>query len=50
MRLMRAVRRSANEATHLLAKEGCENKTCKVWCSEAPSVIGNQLVVDLVLR
>jgi hypothetical protein len=28
----------------------CDNKICKVWCGEAPSVIGNQLVLDLVLR
>jgi hypothetical protein len=43
---VRAVRRSANEAAHLLAKLGCENNACNVWFGDAPASIVNQLVLD----
>jgi hypothetical protein len=31
-----AVRRSANEAAHLMTKEGCDNKLCRLWFDVAP--------------
>jgi hypothetical protein len=31
---------------HLLAKENCENKYCKMWTGVAPICITNQLVLD----
>jgi ribonuclease HI len=43
---VRAVRRSANEAAHVLAKLGCETKACNVWFGDAPASIVNQLVLD----
>lgn len=36
---VRAVRRTANEAAHLMAKEGCDSKLCKVWFGVAPENI-----------
>jgi hypothetical protein len=41
------VRRSANEAAHLLAKLGCDNKVCNVWNGVAPIEILDQLVMDV---
>jgi len=41
-----AVRRSANVAAHLLAKDSCDKKTCNVWGSVAPVCVRNQLVLD----
>jgi hypothetical protein len=40
---VRAVRRTSNEAAHLMAKEGCENKTCNSWSAVAPMCILNRL-------
>jgi ribonuclease HI len=44
---VQAVRRSANEVAHLLAKLGCENKLCNVWNGVAPIEIMDQLVLDV---
>jgi ribonuclease HI len=44
---VRSVRRTANEAAHVLAKFGCKNKLCNSWSVIAPSCIENQLVVDM---
>uniref|UniRef100_A0ACD5X542 Uncharacterized protein n=1 Tax=Avena sativa TaxID=4498 RepID=A0ACD5X542_AVESA len=33
---VRAVRRTCNFVAHKLAREGCKNKICKTWFSEAP--------------
>jgi hypothetical protein len=44
---VRSVRRSANGAAHLLAKLGCENKSCKEWFGAAPTCIENQVVMDM---
>ena len=43
---VRAVRRTANEAAHRIAKEGCEKKLCKVWFDVVPDCIANRLVLD----
>jgi hypothetical protein len=43
---VRAVRRTANKAAHLLAKEGCVNKLCNVWYDSVPMCIRNQIVLD----
>jgi hypothetical protein len=45
---VRAVRRSANEAAHLLAKIGCDNKVCNEWFGIPPVCLENQIVRDLV--
>jgi hypothetical protein len=45
--LVRSVRRTANEAAHVLAKFGCKNKLCNSWSGRAPSCIENQLGVDM---
>jgi ribonuclease HI len=45
---VRAVRRSANEAAHLLAKLGCENKVCNEWFEVSPMCVENQIVCDLM--
>jgi ribonuclease HI len=45
---VRAVRRSANEAAHLLAKLGCENKVCNEWFEVPPMCVENQIVCDLM--
>jgi hypothetical protein len=44
---VRAVRRSANEAAHRLATEGCESKVCKTWLGVPPACIANRLVLDV---
>jgi hypothetical protein len=45
---VRAMRRSANEAAHLMAKEGCDNKLCRVWFDVAPVCVENRIVMDSV--
>jgi ribonuclease HI len=42
--LVRSVRRTANEAAHRMAKNGCDNKLCKVWLGDAPGCIQNMIV------
>jgi hypothetical protein len=37
--LVHAVRRSANEVAHVLAKLGCENKICNSWFGVAPAAV-----------
>ena len=44
---VRAVRRSANGAAHILAKEGCENKSCNVWKGNFPDCIVNSMELDM---
>jgi ribonuclease HI len=44
---VRAVRRSANDAAHRMAKKGCENKLDRRWHGVAPDCICNRLVLDL---
>jgi hypothetical protein len=46
---VRAVRRSANEAAHSMAKEGCENKSCKEWSRIILDCIVNHIVSDMAL-
>ena len=41
------IRRTANEAAHLMVKEGCMNKVCNVSRRVPPSVIVNRLSLDL---
>jgi hypothetical protein len=45
----RSVRRIANGAAHLLAKEGCENKCNRAWMGSPPSSIEGHLVKDVVI-
>jgi hypothetical protein len=40
------VRWNANEATHSLAKEGCDSKSCKVWLGVVPDIILNIIVTE----
>jgi hypothetical protein len=47
--LVRAVRRMANGSTHVLAKEGCDNKFCKVWNCFAPDFVKNKTVTESVM-
>jgi hypothetical protein len=44
---IRTVRRSANEAAHLLAKYSCENKCVKTWLGMVPDSIVTRLSLDL---
>ena len=46
---VRPVRRTANEAAHRLAKEGCENKMCNTWFGDPPECIVNSLVLDALV-
>ena len=46
---VRPVRRTANEAAHRLAKEGCENKMCNTWFGDPPECIVNRLVLDALV-
>jgi ribonuclease HI len=47
---VRSVRRTANEAAHILAKEGCVNKRCKTWFGVNPDCVKDQLVLDLLIE
>jgi ribonuclease HI len=44
---VRTVRRTANEAAHLLAKDSCVNKYCKTWLGVPPAVVVSRLALDL---
>jgi hypothetical protein len=44
---VRAVWRSVNAVAHRLAKEGRENKLCKIWLGVPPACIANCLVLDV---
>ena len=46
---VQAVRRTANEAAHRLAKEGCVNKVCNTWVGSPPEYIVNRLVLDVLV-
>jgi hypothetical protein len=39
--------RTANGATHILAKEGCGLEVCNVWFLVHPDCIGNALIQDM---
>jgi ribonuclease HI len=45
---VRAVRRSANEVAHIIAKLGCDNKICNSWFEVARGTVENHHVVDSV--
>jgi ribonuclease HI len=47
--IVRSLRRTANGAAHLLAKEGCENKCNRAWMGSPPSSIEGHLVKDVVI-
>jgi ribonuclease HI len=44
-----AVRRSANDAAHRMAKEGCATRSSRVWHGVAPDFVLNRIVMDSVL-
>lgn len=45
---VQVVRRSANGAAHILAKEGCDNKICMVW-NVTPEFVRKNIVLDSVM-
>jgi hypothetical protein len=47
---VRTVRRTANEAAHLLAKDSCDNKFSMFWYSVPPANIINHLDLDLMVE
>jgi hypothetical protein len=46
---VQAVRRSANDAAHRMAKEGCVIRSSRVWQGAAPDFVLNRIVMDSVL-
>ena len=44
---VKAIRRTANEVAHVLAKDSCVNKVCKVWRLVPPMIAVNRLNLDL---
>jgi ribonuclease HI len=48
--MAQAVRRTANSAAHILAKEGCENNVSRIWLGVPPAFIVNILDVDVSVR
>jgi ribonuclease HI len=47
--LVHAVRRSANGAAHVLAKNGCENKLDLNWLGVPPACVVNSLDMDVLV-
>jgi hypothetical protein len=48
--MAQVVRRTANSAAHILAKEGCENNVSRIWLGVPPAFIVNILDVDVSAR
>jgi hypothetical protein len=44
---VRMVRRTANEAAHLLAKDSCDNKVSRCWLGDPPVTTVSRLDLDL---
>jgi hypothetical protein len=42
--MIKSVQRETNEAVHKFAKDGCDNKICRVWIG-VPPVYAQNLVV-----
>jgi ribonuclease HI len=43
---VRTVRRSANDAAHRMAQEGCVTRSSRVWHGVAPDFVFNRVVMD----
>jgi hypothetical protein len=46
---VRTVQRSANDAAHRMAKEGCATRSSRVWHGVAPDFVLNRIVMDSVM-
>jgi hypothetical protein len=45
--VIRSIRREANGAAHIMAKEGCDGRINRVWRAVPPSIVMDTLVKDL---
>jgi hypothetical protein len=46
---VRVVKRTANEAAHLVAKYCCHNKSCRTWLGVPPVFIVSRLDKDMMV-